>query len=204
MIAGNIYGVVLNDLDERARLGATLEDKPYNAAPKAPVVFQKPLSSIARGPLRLPVGGLVAATTVALLIARDAAAVSPGDVAPCVGAAALAIDLYTPNPSYYRPTVANRNSDGRLVLGDFAAPVVPDRITLSLDGQTLHEWSTGRLVRGVAELISDLSQYMTLLAGDVLLIGLPGDAPVIKAGGRIAVYADGLPPIETETMGEAA
>lgn len=204
MIAGNIYGVVLNDSAERDRLGAALAEKPYGAPPIAPVVYQRPLASIARGTVPVPEGGLVAATTVALIIARDACRIGPIAVEAYIGAAALAVDLFTPNSSYYRPAIANRNADGRLVLGEFAAFAMPESIVLSLDDKPAHEWSTDRLVRGALQLASDLSQYMTLLAGDVLLIGLPGDAPVIVGGQTIAVTGGTLPPIVMKTTGAAA
>jgi hypothetical protein len=40
--SGNIYGVVLNDSDERAELEASLHEAPYGKPPVAPVVFMKP------------------------------------------------------------------------------------------------------------------------------------------------------------------
>ncbi|MDT0510224.1 fumarylacetoacetate hydrolase family protein [Novosphingobium sp. MMS21-SN21R] len=203
MIAGNIYGVVLNDAAEQKRLGVTLREKPYGAPPVAPVIYQRPLTSIARGPVKVPEGGLVAATTVALLVARNACRVQSAEAGACIGAASLAVDLFVPTSSYYRPAIANRNSDGYLVLGDFAELAMPKAITLSLDGELVHEWSTDRLIRSATRLIADLSQYMTLWAGDVLLIGLPGDAPVITAGQTISVFGRPLPQINTATTGEA-
>lgn len=204
MIAGNIYGVVLNDRDELNALGVALEAKPYAAPPKAAVVYQKPLGSIARGPVPVPPGGLVAATTVALLFARDATRVLPEDVAAHLGGAALAVDLFTPNPSYYRPSVANRNADGRLLLGAFGRPLLPDAITMAVDGTIVHEWALSRLVRDAGQLVSDLSQYMTLMAGDLLLIGLAGDAPAIAADVALTISCDTLPAITTTTVREPA
>ncbi|WP_372731520.1 fumarylacetoacetate hydrolase family protein [Novosphingobium sp.] len=204
MIAGNIYGVVLNDATEREALGAALTEKPYGAPPMAPVVYQKPLASIARGAVTVPEGGLVAATTVAVLFARDVCRITPDEVQGSIGAAALAIDFSTPNSSYYRPAIAHRNADGRLVLGDFAAFAMPESIALLIDDNVAHEWPTDRLVRGAVQLISDLSQYMTLLAGDVLMIGLPGDAALISGGQTLAVIGGPLPPTYTITTGAKA
>lgn len=205
MIAGNIFGVVLNDRRELDQLAPTFLEKPYAAPPSAAVVYQKPLSSIASGPVEVPQQGLVAATTIALLFSRDASFVQRSEVASCIGASALAVDLFTPNPSYYRPAIANRNADGRLILGDFVRPELPERITLCCDGQLIHEWELSRLARDAHQLVADLSQYLGFKAGDLLLIGLPGDAPLVHAGQELRIEGAPLPGITARTFqGEIA
>jgi 5-oxopent-3-ene-1,2,5-tricarboxylate decarboxylase/2-hydroxyhepta-2,4-diene-1,7-dioate isomerase len=203
-VAGNIYGVVLNDATERERLAPQFEDKPYLKQPVAPVVYMKPLAALASGPVAVPRGGLTAAATLAVLIARDTAGVERDDVAACIGGAALALDLSLPSASYYRPAVAQKNGDGRLALGGFTAPVVPRSIRVLADGATVHEWSLDRLARPIETLIADLGTFMTLKAGDVLLVGLPGDAPVIQAGQSLRVEGEGLPALDVATTGESA
>lgn len=204
-IAGNIYGVVLNDAAERERLAPQFGEKPYAAAPRAPVVYMKPLSSLATGTVGVPAAtGLIAATTVAVLIARDTGKVAESGVAACLGGVALALDLSVPAASYYRPAVAQKNGDGRLALGSFAAPALPASLKLLADGELVHEWPLARLVRGLETLIADLGAFLTLKAGDVLLVGLPGDAPVIRPGQRLRVEADGLPTLDVTTTEEPA
>ncbi|GGC01471.1 2-hydroxyhepta-2,4-diene-1,7-dioate isomerase [Novosphingobium endophyticum] len=195
-IAGNIYGVVLNDAPEREALAAQFDDKPYAKPPVAPVVYMKPLASIAHGPVAVPDGGLTAATTLAVLIARDTRGVSADEANNCIGAVALALDLSVTSDSYYRPAVAQKNADDRLALGGFTDLRVPPSIRLLADGTCIHEWSLDRLVRPVATLIADLGAFMTLKAGDVLLVGLPGDAPTVTGGAILRVEADGIPPLE--------
>jgi len=204
--AGNIYGIVLNDAAERERLMPHLGEKPYLKPPVAPVVYMKPLSSLARGPVVIPADtGLTAAATLALLIARDTGGVDEAGVAACLGGMALALDLSVPADSYYRPAVAQKNGDGRLALGRFVAPAdLPTSISLLVQGAPLHNWSLVRLVRPVSRLVSDLGAFLTLKAGDVLLVGLPGEAPVIGEACTLRVEADGLPALELEIMGEAA
>lgn len=203
-VAGSIYGVVLNDVAERDRLAPRFEDKPYLRPPVAPVVYMKPLAALARGPIGVPEGGLTAAATVAVLIARDTGGVGRHGVDACIGGAALALDLSLPSESYYRPAVAQKNGDGRLALGAFAAPAAPASIRLLADGGTIHEWSLDRLARPIETLIAELAAFMTLRAGDVLLVGLPGDAPVIRAGQSLRVEGQGLPALDVVTTGEAA
>lgn len=204
-VAGNIYGVVLNDAEERERLAPQFEEKPYGKPPVAPVVYLKPLSSLVKGAVKVPEDtGLTASTTLAVMIARDTGRVSENGVAVCLGAAALALDLSIPSSSYYRPAVAQKNGEGRLALGDFVAPVFPQTIRLVADGRIIHEWSLDRLVRPLETLVADLGAFLTLKAGDVLLVGLPGDAPAVRPGQALQVEAEGLPALNLATTGEQA
>lgn len=192
---GHIYGVILNDSRELARLAPAFQEKPYLAPPVAPVVYMKPASTMSHGTVRLKPGEqAVAAATLALLIARDATGVRPEQAMACVGAAALAIDITYPQADYYRPAVAQRNADTFLVMGDWGSPALADRITTMIDGQAAHSWSLDRLARSPNQLIADISTFLTLRAGDVLLVGLPGDAPQVGAGVTLRAEAASFAP----------
>jgi len=202
MIAsGTIYGVALNDSDERARLESSFHDEPYKAPPAAPVVYIKPraCATIGGAPVPLPTGEpeLVVAATLALLFAEDVCAVAPAAVWGRIAATCLALDVSLPAASYYRPAIAQRCRDGFLPLGDVGAPTLPAEIGTSIDGEEVHRWSLSRLVRPVETLVADLSAFMTLKAGDLLLVGVPGDAPRARAGQHVRIDAAGLASIET-------
>lgn len=200
-VAGTIYGVVLNDEAERSRLAPTFTQKPYQAPPRAPVVYIKPRACVrvadAAVPMPVDLAELEAAPTLALLFARDASGVDERAAMSCVGAACLALDISIPPADYYRPAVAQRCRDGFLPLGGFASPVRSAELVTSVDGVEVHRWSTDRLVRAIPALIRDLAAFMTLRAGDLLLVGLPGDAPRVRAGQSVRVTADGLPALST-------
>ncbi len=195
-IPGNFYGVALNDRAERDLLAPQFDSAPYGAPPSAPVVYMKPRASIARCGTMLRAGESVKASpTLALLFSRDAVRCGPANAMACVGAIALALDVTQPQANYYRPAIGQSIRDGFLVLGDWmpASPVT--EIATDIDGQPGHSWQLDRLVREPAQLIADLSAFMTLRAGDALLIGLPGDAPSVRAGQSITVRSAGLPPL---------
>lgn len=203
--SGDIYGVVLNDREERARIEPQFSEKPYQAPPEAPVVYMKPRSAVAHGPVGIAPGAQVTASaTLALLFARSACKVGADRAMAHVGAVALALDLSYPKKDYYRPAIAQQNADGFLALGEWVAPALPSGITVQSEGAPPHHWSLDRLVRDPATLIADLSSFMTLRAGDVLLIGLPGDAPTIGAGAALSVSAQGLPTLNVATKELAA
>lgn len=208
-VPGTIYGVVLNDLAERDALAGDFGEKPYAAPPRAPVVYIKPRSSVSQGVVRIGAGQEVrVAATIGLLFSRDASMVSEADALGHVGAACLALDVSYPQANYYRPAIAQLAVDRFLPLGAFGAPELPSRLVARISGAGAHEWSLDRLVRSPAKLVADLSQFMTLRAGDLLLVGLPGDAPLVGAGSRLTVAGGSLPPleatIEADARGEAA
>ena len=199
MISGTAYGVILNDQRQRERLGSALEEAPYKKPPVAPVLYIKPRNCFASSgsTVAVPAGldAVEVAATLGLLFRRD---LSAGDPPPgsAIGSACLAVDVSEPTASFYRPMLIERCRDGFLPLG--GQGLVPQNVSglelsTSIDGQIVHRWTLDSLVRNVPLLLRDVSDFMTLSAGDLLLIGLPGDAPVARAGQRVTVEAGGLP-----------
>lgn len=201
---GTAYGVALNDRAELATHEAAFREPPYGAPPKAPVVYIKPAAcfSFNGAQLVLPVGetALKLSPTIALFFGRASTAGGLLSVA----ASALALDVSLPGGDYYRPDIARRCRDGFLPFGMFGSADIPDEIVTSVDDDVVHRWSLSRLVRDPASLIADLSGFMTLRAGDVLLIGLPGDAPLAHAGQRVKIEAKNMAPLSTHIVGEVA
>ncbi len=194
-IAGHIYGVVLNDRREREQFGELLREPPYLSEPQAPVVYMLPSSSLAHGPVvQSDQTELLVSTTLALLFSRDACRIGADDVWRHVGASALAIELARIEANYYRPAIVQRNADGFLSLAPWGDPKMADEITLAVNGVPVHRWALSRLVRSVGTLVSDLSAFMTIRAGDVLLVGLPGDAPRAKANCCLRASSPGFTP----------
>lgn len=198
------YGVVLNDRTELTAHANALQAHPYNAPPKAPVIYIKPAPCLAFGgaSVKMPPGEteLKLSPTIALFFGRPS--VEGGLEA--VAAAALALDVSLPGGDYYRPDIARRCRDGFLPLGDFGPVQLPDEIITSIDDKIVHRWSLSRLSRSPAALIAELSDFMTLQAGDLLLVGLPADAPIARVGQRVRIEAKPLVSLSTVIMEEAA
>jgi 5-oxopent-3-ene-1,2,5-tricarboxylate decarboxylase/2-hydroxyhepta-2,4-diene-1,7-dioate isomerase len=77
-------------------------------------------------------------------------------------------------------------------------------IRVYVNGELRLENSTVNLVRNVSKLIADVSEFMSLARGDVLLVGVPESAPRARAGDRIAVEIDGLGRLENTLRAEGA
>lgn len=202
MIAGNIYGVVLNDRPQLAQMADAFAMPPYKAPPRAPVLYLKTRNCLMRCAdgiaLDTDLAEVEIAATLGLTFGRAATKISSANALDCVASACLALDISQPETSYYRPTVRQRCRDGFLPLGQpglFDRNLLSADIATSINGAKVHAWSPQRLVRDAATLIADISSFMTLAAGDLLLIGLPHDAPRASRGDRVHIGCTGLAPL---------
>ena len=211
MIAGTIYGVALNDRDGQARLAAAFEKPPHLKPPKRPVLYIKPRNCLMgdSGVIPLPSGWacVEAAPTLGLCFGRDVSRATPETALKHVAGVCPALDIAEPDSGYYRPPIRQRCRDGFLRLGDLAAfdPTLLDRdLETRIDDRIVHSWSPRRLLRDAASLIVEITGFMTLAAGDLLLIGLPHDAPRLRDGERISVSAPGLHGLSAQLCPESA
>jgi len=212
MIAGNIYGVVLNDRPQLVRMAGDFAMPPYKKPPEAPVLYIKTRNCLACDGSDIVLDADLAqvelAATLGLLFGRPAIKTSRENALDCVAGICLALDISESEDSYYRPTVRQRCRDGFLPLGKFGAfdpEILKASIGTSVNGMAVHAWSSERLARDAATLIADVSSFMTLAAGDLLLIGLPHDAPRARPSDRVQVDCAGLSPlaIRFKSMGTA-
>ncbi len=82
----------------------------------------------------------------------------------------------------------------------------PDALAVRVfvDGRLVHETSTGGTFRSVARLVADVSDFMTLAPGDLLLAGIAPGAPQVGANVDIGIEIDGLGRLDTRTAAESA
>ena len=78
----------------------------------------------------------------------------------------------------------------------------PSEIRISINGELRCRANVADLVRPIDRLIADISEFLTLEPGDILLVGEPPDAPLARAGDRVRVEVDGLPALENEVVPE--
>jgi 5-oxopent-3-ene-1,2,5-tricarboxylate decarboxylase/2-hydroxyhepta-2,4-diene-1,7-dioate isomerase len=210
---GLVYGPILNDRGSLLRLGAALEAVPYKAPPQAPALFVKPRNTqVASGAaVALPAG----ATTLAiggqlgLVVGRAASRLTESDALDCIAGYLAVIDLSIPHASVYRPAIREKCFDGacpmgaavvdRAAVGDLAQLSVRTYVCDAL----VAERRLDDLVRPAAKLLADVTEFMTLFAGDVLLLGAPLELPEARAGDTAAVEIAGVGRVECRVVGEA-
>lgn len=201
--AGTVYGVLLNSQAEWSAWATQMDGPPYQAAPQAPVLYIKSANTwSANGaaiavPARAP--EVEVGASLALVIGEAATQVRTEDALAHVAGYVLVNDLSLPHASYYRPPVKYRNLDGFLGIGPrCAAPAQvgdPNRLRLQvrIDGRLRQTVELAQMRRHAARLIADVSAFMTLHPGDVLLLGLGADRPRARAGQRVDIQAPGVP-----------
>jgi 5-oxopent-3-ene-1,2,5-tricarboxylate decarboxylase/2-hydroxyhepta-2,4-diene-1,7-dioate isomerase len=179
-----VYGVALNF---RADLESL--DKP----PIAPVLYLRPRNTWneSGAPIRMP---------------SDAQQLKmAGTLGVVIGAGYVVVnDVSIPHESYYRPAIRQRCRDGFCVIGSEITERAPEEIRTWINDELRCRASIADLVRPVDRLIADISEFMTLQPGDIVLIGEPPDAPLARAGDRVRVEIDGLPALENEVVPEIA
>lgn len=196
-VSGTVYGVILNDTVSLQKIGA-LDEAPYKGAPKAPAMYIKPANTrVANGTtVTLPRGAnkLEVGATLGLVIGRAAARLTSGNALDALCGVVLAADLSLPHASYYRPAIREKCFDGSLPIGEIQP--LPDLSTLVLttevDGKLVDRRSLADLIRKPAQLLADVSEFMTLAAGDVLLVGVRYQAPQAGAGSHVRLSAAGV------------
>ena len=64
------------------------------------------------------------------------------------------------------------------------------------------ENTTANLQRDIAALIADVTEFMTLRAGDLLAVGVPEHPPLARAGDEVTVEVEGLGRLESTLVPE--
>ena len=208
---GTVYGTLLNHRDALAALGGAVNEAPYKAPPKAPVLYIKPCNTwvgagdaviVPAGVAELEVGA-----TLGLVIGRSACRVREADALSFVAGYVIVDDVSIPHASYYRPSLRFKARDTFCPIGPFVARDAvgsPDAlvITVSIDGKTVQRTSTAGLIRSAARLIAEVSEFMTLAPGDVLSVGVAAGAPQARAGQRVSIAIDGLGRLDNRLTAE--
>jgi len=207
--SGRVYGVLHNDRAALAALGAAVDAAPYRGAPRAPVLYVKPRNTL-RGPdapVRVPPGGeLEVGAGVGLVIGRSACAVRAEDALAHVAGANIVVDLSVPHAQWYRPQISAKARDGSCVLGTEVVPrhvlgeIGALRVRVLVDGELVHEHQRVDWVRDPARLLADVTDFMTLEPGDVLIAGIAHGAPRVKAGRRVTIEVEHLGRLELRTV----
>lgn len=201
-LTGVVVGALLNHAPALAALGAAVNEPPHKAPPHHPVLQVKPRNTLAGdgAAVEVPAGvdALEAGASLGIVIGRSACRVAAAHALDHVAGYTIACDLRVPHPGHYRPAVRDRARDGFCPMGPrvVAASMVrdPDRLAVRtlVDGVVVHATDTAERIRGVARLVADVSDFMTLQPGDLLLLGPSHGAPRVRAGQTVAIEIEGL------------
>jgi 5-oxopent-3-ene-1,2,5-tricarboxylate decarboxylase / 2-hydroxyhepta-2,4-diene-1,7-dioate isomerase len=203
-VTGAVYGTLLNDQPALDALGDAMHAPPYQAPPRAPVLYLKPRNTLAGHGAQIEVPGpegVQIGASLGIVIGRTATRVTEQNALDYVAGYTLVADLCVPHDSVYRPSVRFRARDGFCVIGPAVAArrhiSDPDRLAISVavEGRPAVTASTATSVRKVARLLADVTEFMTRRAGDVITLGAPHASPVVQPGDQATVTLGNLPPL---------
>lgn len=210
-LGGTVYGTLLNHREALAALGDQVNVAPYKAPPKAPILYIKPRNTWAESGDVVTVPSdapqLQIGATLGLVIGRTASKVSAADAMDCVAGYVVMNDISVPHDSFYRPSMRFKCRDGFCPMGAFVpreSVVNPDdlAVTVAIDGVVVQHTDTGGRVRSVAQLLADVTEFMTLNPGDVLSVGVAAHAPLAHAGQRVTITIEGVGQLENVLLAE--
>lgn len=203
MPSGTVYGVLLNDPAELAALGEAIHQAPYKAAPRAPVLYIKPANTFtANGrDIALPDGlaDVEVGASVGLVI---------GEAGQPDGWLLLN-DLSVPHSSFFRPPVRFKCLDGFLGVGSPLRPLDSLResqayeLLVSVNGDERQRVRFAQMARNAERLLADVTEFMTLLPGDVLMLGCGHGRPLARAGDTVRIECSGFEPLSNRLVGVA-
>ena len=208
---GTVYGTLLNHHDALAAMGGAVNELPYKAPPQTPILYIKPRNTwLAPGQaIFVPEGveAIEVGATLGLVIGRSACRVSEAEALSYIAGYVIVNDVSMPHASYYRPSLRFKARDTFCPIGAFVprhAIGSPDALDISvaIDGRTVHQCSTAGLIRPVARLLAEVSEFMTLAPGDVLTVGVAAGAPRARAGQRVCISINGLGRLENPLAAE--
>ena len=202
--SGTVYGTLLNFRAELEALASQMTQPPYKAPPRAPVLYIKTANTWS------PHGqDIVVPSGVAEVEVGASVGLVMGE-AGLVAGYVLMNDLSIPHTSFFRPPVKFKCVDGFLGIG----PAIRDaqelhdvasiRLEVRINGMVSHMADFSQLIRPAAQLLADVSEFMTLSPGDVLMLGCAAGRPLARAGDRIEISAAGFASLSNTLVQEAA
>ena len=211
-LSGVVYGCLMNDPASLAGLGDAASAPPYKAPPRAPVLYVKPRNTLAASGSTFAVptdaGAVEIGAALGIVIGRTACRVRVDDAMSHVAGWTLVADLSIAHDNFYRPSVRLKARDGSCLIGSQVLPRAavadPDalQIKVTVDGEPVHTATTADMRRSVAQLLHEVSDFMTLHPGDILLLGIAAGAPRVAAGHSFTIDAAGLGRIEGRLVAE--
>ena len=199
MPTGTVYGTLLNFKTELAAMQPQMSQPPYKAPPHAPVLYVKPANTWSANGASITVPARVPDVEIGATIAM----VVSGGLNSQIRYV-LMNDFSIPHNSFFRPPVKFKCLDGFLGIGSqtIEADMPEDfKLEVRVNGDLVQSLDFSQLVRPASQLLADVSEFMTLHEGDVLMLGcdcLPdGKRPLARVGDVISINSPNHPALGT-------
>jgi len=199
---GTLFGVALNYQGLLKQRLAEFEQAPYQKPPLKPVLFIKTPNTRNQHEAEVIHPGqgerLQPGPALGVVMGKSASRVSADEALDYVAGYTVVNEFSLPEDSYYRPAVKAKCRDGFCAIGPELVPSanVADphslAVTLYVNGEVRQQNNTANFVRDIPRLIAEISEFMTLHAGDVLITGTPEGRVDVLPGDRVEVDISGI------------
>lgn len=211
-VCGTVYGTILNYQEDLKAMEEQLDQKPYSAPPKAPILYIKPANTINYhgAPISMPKGvsTLEVGASLGVVIGKKAIAIKEEDAFTYIAGYTIVNDVSIAHDSIFRPAVPYKARDGFCSIGPWIIDVEnimdPNSFTIKvyINDELQLEKNTSTLVRPIARLLEEITEFMTLDVGDLILVGIPTACPKVHVGDLVRIDISEIGSLENYIMDE--
>lgn len=211
-VSGAIYGTLFNFQEQYDAMKGKFNQEPYKKPPEKPVLYIKPKNTINshQQPIRVPHDEDVVQinATLGIVIGRNAVKVKETEAVDYIDGYTIVNDVSIPHDSFYRPAIKNKVRDGFCSIGPWIVDqkdvLHPEELMIRTfrNGDLIQTNNTKDLVRPIPRLIAEVTEFMTLAKGDMLLVGVPNDAPIASPGDTIKIDIEQIGSLENSFIKE--
>jgi 5-oxopent-3-ene-1,2,5-tricarboxylate decarboxylase / 2-hydroxyhepta-2,4-diene-1,7-dioate isomerase len=205
-VKGTVYGVLLNNKEDLDIYKTAFCESPYNAPPKAPILYIKPQNTLNGHQCGIPVPENVEELTMGgalgVVISKKACFVTEEQAMDYVAGYTIVNDVSIPHKEFYRPAVSKQARDGFCPSGPWILEknAIKDvhslTVSIIINKELKQKTPLNQMVRPVSKLIAEISDFMTLNEGDVVLAGIAANAPLAKIGDHVTVKIEEIGELE--------
>lgn len=205
---GNIFGIALNYKSLYSTLEAQFSQSPYLNPPQSLVLFIKPPNTrnhSGAAIIKRAQDILQAGPSVGIVIAKPTVRIHAAQAGEHIAGYVVVNELSLPEESYYRPAIKAKCQDGFCVLSQ---PVAKLQITninnlelrVFVNGELKQTGNTGDWIKDPEQIIAEISEYMPLNAGDIVLTGTPAGRVNLYDGDWVRIEIDQLGAVENQVV----
>lgn len=206
-----VVGCLLNFRGAYAAMEPAMHKEPHFKPPRHAVLYLKPPNTYEQpgDAVVLPEGveEVEVGATLGVVIGAPAARIAEQDAPAFIAGYTVVNDVTVPHAAVLRPPIRQKCRDTFCRIGETVpAAKVRDpgslEIRVSVNGELKATNNTSNLVRPVARLLAEITEFMTLEAGDIVLMGVPENVPRVRAGDRTLIEIDGVGRLENVIRAE--
>ena len=199
-VSGTVYGTLFNYQEDLLQMEEKFLQKPYDAPPNAPILYIKPANTISYNgaPILMPkeIKTLEIGASLGVVIGKKAVAIKESEAFNYIAGYTIVNDVSIPHESIFRPAVPYKTRDGFCPIGPWIVEAKgikdPNRLTIKIfvNEELKLEKHNNTLVRPIAKLLADITEFMTLDIGDTLLVGISTNSPQVIIGDKVRIQID--------------